>query len=63
MPDIAPSPDEHITETVPSALDGQRVDRAVALVTGRPRSEVDALVAEGRVRVAGRVTTNRSRKL
>jgi 23S rRNA pseudouridine1911/1915/1917 synthase len=52
-----------LNETVPAALDGQRVDRVVAMVTGRPRREVDELMAAGRVRVAGRVMTNKSRKL
>ncbi|MCU4183672.1 RluA family pseudouridine synthase [Acidiferrimicrobium sp. IK] len=55
--------DREVVETVPTALEGQRVDRVVAMVTGRPRSEVDSLVADGRVRIGGRVTTNRSRKL
>jgi 23S rRNA pseudouridine1911/1915/1917 synthase len=38
---------------VPDALAGERVDRAVALLTGWSRSEVAALLARGAVRVAG----------
>lgn len=52
-----------LSEVVPVALDGQRLDRVVAMVTGRPRAEVDALVADGRVRLASAVTTNRSRRV
>lgn len=43
---------------VPAALDGQRVDRAVALVTGSTRREVAAWIDSGRVRLDGRVVTN-----
>ncbi len=63
MRDETPARDTDLTEIVPAALDGQRVDRVLAMLTGRPRSEADTLVAEGRVKVGGRVTTNRSRKL
>lgn len=48
---------------VPAALAGERVDRAVALLTGLPRSEVAALVATGAVRIAGRSVTSRSRRV
>ena len=61
--DVADGDATAISEVVPAALDGERVDRVVALVTGRPRSDVDGLVAAGLVAVGGRVTTNRSRKL
>jgi 23S rRNA pseudouridine1911/1915/1917 synthase len=47
-------------EVVPGALDGERVDRAVALVTGLTRAEVSALVDAGAVRVDGRVATSRA---
>jgi 23S rRNA pseudouridine1911/1915/1917 synthase len=50
-------------ETVPAALDGERLDRVVAMLTGRPRSDVDRFVAEGRVAVGGRVATKTGRKL
>lgn len=45
---------------VPGTLDGVRVDRAVAMVTGLPRSVVATLVAEGRVTVDGMAVTARS---
>jgi 23S rRNA pseudouridine1911/1915/1917 synthase len=40
--------------TVPGALDGVRVDRAVAMLTGVTRSVAADLVATGRVQVEGR---------
>ncbi len=49
--------------TVPGALSGERLDRAVALVTGLTRSEVDRLVSSGQVTVGRRVVTNRSRRV
>ena len=50
-------------ETVPAALEGERVDRVVALLTGRPRSEVADLVSAGAVRVGGRAVTTRSARV
>jgi 23S rRNA pseudouridine1911/1915/1917 synthase len=50
-------------ETIPAALAGERVDRAVSLLTGLARSEVAALVEGGGVRVGGRPVTSRSRKV
>ena len=50
-------------ETVPAALHGERVDKAVALLTGLARSEVAALVDAGGVRLGGRAVTARSRRL
>ncbi|HZQ27115.1 MAG TPA: RluA family pseudouridine synthase [Acidimicrobiales bacterium] len=50
-------------ETIPAALAGERVDRAVALLTGLPRSDVASLVEAGGVRLAGRVVTTRSRRV
>ena len=47
-------------ETVPAALDGQRLDRVVAMVTGRSRAEAAALVDAGAVAVGGRAVTARS---
>jgi 23S rRNA pseudouridine1911/1915/1917 synthase len=47
---------------VPAALDGERVDRAVALLTGWSRSDVQALVADGSVLVGGRAV-GKSRRL
>ena len=48
---------------VPASLGGERVDKAVALLTGLPRSEVNQLVEAGAVRVDGRPVASRSRKL
>jgi 23S rRNA pseudouridine1911/1915/1917 synthase len=42
-----------VKATVPGALDGERLDRAVALLTGLPRARVAELVAAGGVRVGG----------
>jgi 23S rRNA pseudouridine1911/1915/1917 synthase len=39
---------------VPAALEGERIDRAVAMLTGWTRAEVQALVRAGEVRVGGR---------
>lgn len=47
-----------ITETVPAVLDGQRLDRVVAIVADISRSEAADLVAEGGVRVDGHVVTS-----
>jgi 23S rRNA pseudouridine1911/1915/1917 synthase len=44
---------DHLTETVPAVLDGERVDRAVALVGDLSRSVVTRLIGEGAVRVDG----------
>jgi len=49
--------------TVPASLEGVRVDRAVALLADVSRSAVDALVADGRVAVDGRVVASRSMSL
>lgn len=48
---------------VPTSLEGVRVDRAVALLADVSRSAVDALVADGRVRVDGKVVSSRSTHL
>lgn len=50
-------------ETVPAALDGERVDRVVAIVTGLPRREVAALVAAGAVRLGGETVAARSQRV
>ncbi|MGD0742662.1 MAG: RluA family pseudouridine synthase [Acidimicrobiales bacterium] len=47
------------TMTVPAALDGERVDRAVALVTGWSRRVVAELIAAGGVRLGGAPVTSR----
>ena len=43
--------------TVPAALDGDRVDRAIAFLTGWPRAAVQDLVDSGAVLVDGRVVS------
>lgn len=48
---------------VPAALDGERLDRAIALVTGLTRSEVERLVTGGQVTVGRRLVTTRSRRV
>jgi 23S rRNA pseudouridine1911/1915/1917 synthase len=50
-------------EVVPEALAGERVDRVVAMVTGRSRAEVAALVEAGAVLVDGRPVSTRSVRL
>jgi 23S rRNA pseudouridine1911/1915/1917 synthase len=52
-----------VRELVPAALDGERIDRAVATLTGLSRHVVADLVAAGEVRVGGRPVTTRSRKV
>ena len=52
-----------MNETVPAALDGQRLDRVVAMLTGLPRSEVAALVGGGAVRVGDDVVTKPSTRV
>jgi len=48
---------------VPSALDGERVDRVVAMMTGASRSEVTRWLDDGLVRRGGVALTTRSTRL
>ncbi len=48
---------------IPAALDNQRVDRVLALLTGMPRGEVGSLVDSGAVTVRGQAVTSRSRRV
>jgi 23S rRNA pseudouridine1911/1915/1917 synthase len=48
---------------VPHSLDGQRLDRSIAMLTGLARAAVADLVAAGRARVDGAPVTTRSRQL
>jgi 23S rRNA pseudouridine1911/1915/1917 synthase len=48
---------------VPAALGGQRLDRVVALVTGRSRTEAAALVDGGSVVLGGKPVTTRSHRV
>jgi len=52
-----------VKTVIPAALAGERVDRAVALLTGLARSEVAAMVEAGNVKLAGRPVKTRSRKV
>ncbi|HEV7525582.1 MAG TPA: RluA family pseudouridine synthase [Acidimicrobiia bacterium] len=47
--------------TIPAALDGDRVDRAVAFLTGWPRAAVQQLIDAGGVLVDGRVVAKSHR--
>lgn len=51
---------ERFVAAVPQALEGVRVDRAVAMLTGVSRSEAASLVAAGKVSVGGRAVRARS---
>ena len=48
---------------IPAALAGERVDRAVAMLTGLARAEVAALVESGDVKLAGRPVRTRSKRV
>jgi 23S rRNA pseudouridine1911/1915/1917 synthase len=52
-----------ISEVVPEAMAGERVDRIVAMVTGLSRSEVAELIDAGAVVVEGEPVTSRSGRL
>ncbi len=47
-----------IEEVVPAALDGERLDRIVALIVDVSRSDAAAVIASGGARVDGRVATS-----
>jgi 23S rRNA pseudouridine1911/1915/1917 synthase len=51
------------TFVVPAALAGERLDRSLAFLTGRPRADIGRLVDSGAVSVGGTVVTRRSRRL
>lgn len=50
-------------EEIPAALDGERLDRVVAMITAVSRTEATALIAAGAVEVNGAVVTARTRRL
>jgi 23S rRNA pseudouridine1911/1915/1917 synthase len=52
-----------VKETIPALLAGERLDRVIAMFTGRPRAEIAELVASGVVRIGGHPVTTRSRRL
>lgn len=48
---------------VPAALDGERLDRGLALLVGISRAQASRVVADGRARVAGLAVMSGSRRL
>lgn len=54
---------ETVTETIPPALAGQRIDRVVALVADVSRSDAAALLVSGHVTVDGRVPAKPSERV
>ena len=48
---------------VPGALDGERLDRALALMSGLSRRDVNALLDAGRVQVGRRVVSSHHRRV
>lgn len=55
--------DDLVAEEVPAALDGERLDRVVAMLTGASRAVVADQVADGRVTVNGQPVTLRSQRV
>jgi|Tabmets5t2r1_1033131.scaffolds.fasta_scaffold06068_2 23S rRNA pseudouridine1911/1915/1917 synthase len=60
---MARAAESTVVAVVPRALDGQRLDRVVAMVAGCSRSEAAALVDAGDVTVEGRPVTTRSHRV
>jgi 23S rRNA pseudouridine1911/1915/1917 synthase len=52
-----------VIEEIPAALDGERLDRVVAMLTGRSRREASTLVTAGVVLVNGQPVTSRTHRL
>jgi 23S rRNA pseudouridine1911/1915/1917 synthase len=52
-----------VEEEVPAALDGERVDRVVSMMTGASRSEVADWLSDGRVQRNGQVVLTRSNRV
>ena len=50
-------------ENIPAALDGQRVDRVVSLITGCSRTQAVAIIDAGRVSVDGLVVAQRTQRV
>ncbi len=48
---------------VPAALDGERVDRVLALITGLSRRDVNRMIDGGQVRLEGQPVSSRSRRV
>ncbi|HWG72852.1 MAG TPA: RluA family pseudouridine synthase [Acidimicrobiales bacterium] len=52
-----------INERVPPALDGERIDRVVSMLTGLARSDAAHMVDDGRVCIGGRSVHSRGRRV
>lgn len=52
-----------VEEVVPSALDGERIDRTIAMITGASRARVAVWLAEEQVTCNGVTVTNRSHRV
>ena len=52
-----------ISETIPTALDGERIDRVVAMLSGCTRAEAATAVADGTVSISGKVVTKPSTRV
>lgn len=52
-----------ISDPLPDALDGERVDRIVAMLTDCTRAESSAVLADGHVRIGDEVVTKPSRRV
>jgi len=59
---VSESPERSVI-AIPRALSGERVDRVVALVSGRTRAEVARLIAAGGVRLGGVTVAAGSRRV
>jgi 23S rRNA pseudouridine1911/1915/1917 synthase len=59
----APPAESTVVAVVPRALDGERLDRVVAMIAGRSRSDAAVLVDEGDVTIGGRAVTRRSHRV
>ena len=55
--------DNAIDLVVPGALAGERLDRVVAIVTERSRTEIAELIKQGQVQVDGDIVRTRSRRV
>ena len=54
---------DRVSEVVPAALSGERVDRLVSMLTGVARAEAAGLIAAGAVRIGGLPVATRSRRV
>lgn len=52
-----------ITETIPPALDGERIDRVVSMLSGCTRAEAAAVIAAGEVSIDGKAVAKPSTRV